>query len=708
MVISPALPELRQDLALHPGPDAPDGTPTWTLHDPASNRFYRLGWAAFEMLSRWTQGSADALLAAVNRETTLRLTPNDLDALLHTLAGNHLLVTRDAQGTQVLAAHEHALRLSPAQWLLKNYLFLRVPLLRPMHWLRRASPFVAWAFRPAFWAGVAFLTLLGLVLASRRWDEFTHTFVSYASWDGLLAIAAAMAFAKLLHELGHAFTATRFGCRVPTMGVAFLVMLPVLYTDTNEAWKLVSRRQRLAIGAAGMLSELALAAVALASWSLLPDAPAWGPLRSGAFLLATTTWVVTLAINASPFMRFDGYFLLSDAVGMPNLHERAFALARWWLRERLFALGEPVPELFTPVRQRWLIAFAWVTWLDRLVLCFGIALLVFHAFFKALGLILMAVELGWFIARPVMRELKAWWLRRAGLRWNRASGRTALAAGGMLLVLLWPWQTAVRAPGVLGALQAQALYAPYAAHLASTLPLSGQAVRAGQTLAHLRSPELSARLAEAQAQEDQLEWQLIQQPFDEHLMEEGQALRKRRDAAREEVTGLKEEMQRLTLTAPFDGTVVETDDDARDGTWIPAGERLLQVIGPHGTKVDAFVGEDALDAIAAGQRAVFVPAAPEQSKVACTVTRVEAVQLPALDVPIVASPYGGDVPAQRTTDGKLLPLQPTFRVRLEQCDRALPPASEVAGVAHLPGSRRSLVERALRSVTALWQRESSL
>ena len=65
-----------------------------------------------------------------------------------------------------------------------------------------------------------------------------------------------------------------------------------------------------------------------------------------AFLLATTTWVSTVLINASPFMRFDGYFLLSDFLQMPNLHARAFALARWDLRERLFALGEPAPEHF--------------------------------------------------------------------------------------------------------------------------------------------------------------------------------------------------------------------------------------------------------------------------------------------------------------------------------------------------------------------------
>ena len=115
-------------------------------------------------------------------------------------------------------------------------------------------------------------------------------------------------------------------------------------------------------------------------------------------------------------MRFDGYFLLSDALNLPNLHERSFALGRWWLRERLFGFQEPMPELQPRGRHAFLIGFAFATWLYRLVLFVGIALLVYHLFFKALGLLMMAVELGWFIAMPMTRELKQWWLRREALR----------------------------------------------------------------------------------------------------------------------------------------------------------------------------------------------------------------------------------------------------------------------------------------------------
>ncbi|NHW78486.1 site-2 protease family protein, partial [Escherichia coli] len=76
---------------------------------------------------------------------------------------------------------------------------------------------------------------------------------------------------KSLHELGHAFTAARYGLHVPAMGVAFMVLAPILYTDVTDAWRLSSRRQRMAIHAAGVIVELALASIALFAWALLPD-----------------------------------------------------------------------------------------------------------------------------------------------------------------------------------------------------------------------------------------------------------------------------------------------------------------------------------------------------------------------------------------------------------------------------------------------------
>jgi putative peptide zinc metalloprotease protein len=684
------LPQLRQELTLTVGAPTPEGAPTWMLHDPAANRFFQIGWPAFEMLSRWPLDDANAIVASINRNTTLSISLDDIEALLRMLRQQNLLVATNASDTDRLSAYAEASKLTQTMWLLKHYLLIRIPLWHPMPFLRRAARFAGFAYRPAFWMLVVACALTGLFLVSRRWDEFLHTFHSYADLQGIVAVGVALAFAKVLHEFGHAFTAQRYGCRVPTMGVALLVMLPVLYTDTTEAWKVPSRASRLRIGAAGMLSELALAAFATLAWNLLPD----GPLRAGAFLLATTTWIGTLAINASPFMRFDGYFLLSDWLNTPNLHDRAFALGRWWMREWLFGFGDPQPEPCSPSRRRFLIGFSFATWVYRLVVFFSIALVVYHAFFKALGMALFCVEFGWFIVRPVLRETTVVWRRRAQLHWTRQTRRSALLAAALFGFFVLPWHAGVSAPAVFGPQQAQGLYAVEAGYVAaSPSPVrDGEQVKAGQVLAALVSPDLAFKLKAAQADEALLRWEVEQQPFDDRLRQ---------------VNGFSAEIGQLTIRAPFAGIVHMADDNLAVGTWLPRGERLFDVVGPHGVKGDAFVGENDVARIVTGQRAKFVPGIVEMAAVQCRVQAVDKVNVATLDEPSVASVYGGPIAAEaEPKTHQLVPLQAIWRVRFGECDGTQMLSRDVTGTVMLGAGRESFAARGVRALVAAVQREA--
>ena len=134
------LPSLREELSLQPAPPGADGAPAWTLHDPASNRFFQIGWPAFEILARWPLGDAQAVADAVNRETTLRIDAEEVLALAQFLVAQHLTLAATPQDTARLAASAARHRLSVPKWLLKNYLFLRIPLLQPMPLLRRLAP----------------------------------------------------------------------------------------------------------------------------------------------------------------------------------------------------------------------------------------------------------------------------------------------------------------------------------------------------------------------------------------------------------------------------------------------------------------------------------------------------------------------------------------------------------------------------------------
>ncbi|KAF0118262.1 MAG: hypothetical protein FD149_802 [Rhodospirillaceae bacterium] len=243
------LPSLREELTLSLGPVETEGAPTFTLHDPLRNRFFRLSWPAFQILSRWDLGSPEAVAASIARETPLSLTIDDVTGMVDFLAQAQLLRPRTPADTDRLLALAQAAQTSWFGWLLHHYLFFRLPLVHPDKPLERALPWVAWLGTKVFRTLTFMAAVLGVFLVSRQWDTFVTTLEDHLSLAGVISFGVALGLAKIAHELGHAFTAKAYRCRVPTMGVAFLVLWPVLYTDVSDAWTLPRRRQRLLVGA---------------------------------------------------------------------------------------------------------------------------------------------------------------------------------------------------------------------------------------------------------------------------------------------------------------------------------------------------------------------------------------------------------------------------------------------------------------------------
>ena len=484
------VPPLREDLRLSEAAHGSNGEPAWVIQDTVINRFYRIGWLEFECLLRWGQ-SPRQISQQIGEGTALKPDVEQVLDFRQFLEQHQLLRAGPAALAKLQSKSEEGSWLS-WRWWLHHYLFFRIPLLRPQQPLQHLASALGWLFHPLTGLLVLGLSLLGIILVLQQWDVFTHAVVESFSTDGLLSFALALIVAKTLHELGHALVATRLGLRVGHMGIAFVVLWPMLYTDTGESWKLSRSRQRLAIASAGIITELSLAGLSTLGWALCDP----GALRNALLYLATTSWLLSLALNASPFMRFDGYFILSDLLDFPNLHERSSALARVTLRRNLLGLQEAWPEAFPPRQRRLLVAFAIVTWLYRLVLFLGIALAVYLFFFKLLGIILFMVELSWFIAMPVQRELKHWWQQRAAV-----PGKRKLMFYGALVLLLGvlaiPWHSQIDGVGVARAEQQLRVYAPYPARLQSIR--TGGAVQAGENLVVLDEPDIASRLRSSEA-----------------------------------------------------------------------------------------------------------------------------------------------------------------------------------------------------------------
>ena len=699
------LPPLREEIQLHPGPAALDGSPTWTLHDPARNQFYRLGWREFEILSRWDAGDVQRLIERLERETVLEAEPDEIQDVARFLQIHSLVANHGPEGTRILLAKAQNYKHHWAMWVLKNYLFLRIPLLKPDRWLSRAYPHIAWVYTPAFRRAVIATALIALYLVARRWDEFVGTFSYLFSLPGAIWFALALTAMKVVHELGHAFTAKRYGCRVPSMGVAFLVMWPVLFTDVTESWKLASRRQRLAVGVAGVTAEMVCAVFATLAWSFLPD----GPLRSAAFILATSTWIATLLLNLSPFMRYDGYFVLSDWLEMPNLHARAFAITRWWLRETLLGLGEPAPEDLPPGRRRFVIVFSFATWAYRVSLFLGIAAIVYHFAIRAVGIAMGAVEMVYFLVRPVWMEAQALWRLRQKLHWGRRSIATITGIAGLLLLLLLPWRSSVEAPALLKSADVETVFAPdKGTQVAEVLTHNGALVAKGATLVTLASPDLAYQLGQAKADVALVEWQLSAQGVSPDLLAKSRVAVHEYEAALADERSLADETAKLAVKAPIAGRVVDLGETLRPGEWVAARERLLAVIAPDRAAIEAYVAEADLARIKIGTSATFYPEGGWGEPVAARVVRIERANTGILAEPYLASRFGGGIAAREPKQGEFVPESSVYRVTLAPRRHVPAPSRVLRGSVVLSGAAESLALRAWRRILAVAVRETGL
>ncbi|MCC5979855.1 MAG: HlyD family efflux transporter periplasmic adaptor subunit [Salinarimonas sp.] len=699
------LPPLRDELILHPGPTERDGAPSWTLEDPARARYFRLGWAEIEMLARWDKGDPASVASSVTEETTLTLTASEVEAFARFLASANLVQLRGARAIDLLEEQARAARMNPLAFVLKNYLFIRIPLVRPDGFLAATRGLAAPFFTRAFWIATVMAGILGLLLALRQWDAFATTFLHLFSWQGLAAIAVALVITKIAHELAHAHAARREGLPVPTMGIALMVLYPVLYTDTTAGWRLTDRRKRLRIGYAGMAIELAIAAWMTLAWSFMPD----GAMRSATFVLATTTWIMTLAINLNPFMRFDGYFLFSDLLDMPNLQDRAFKLARWRLREALFGFREPPPERFPAGRARLLIAYAAATWIYRFLLFLGIALIVYHFFFKALGIILMVVELAWFIGRPIALELREWYERRERYRLNRNTIVTLGTCLTLLALFLMPLQWAIHAPAMLRAERQTQIYAPADAMLVGDTAPVGADVAQGDTLFTFAAPDMSHRLDDNARAIALLRWRAAVDAEASGAPVDRAALWRELEGALAERASLTREAGRLTVRAAHAGRVVERDPETGIGDWIGAGEWLATLIVPEARLIEAYLGEADLARVSPGSTATFYPDAPTRHPIPVTITEIADTATARLaSAPELASPYGGGIAAHSGEDGPVADSA-VYRVLArpdDAADDARTADMTLRGTLRLQGERISLAARSWRAIRAVLIRES--
>ncbi len=630
------LPRINPVVRVFKGADKSDGSPTWTLHHPAANKYYQVGWMEFECISRFhVFNNAEQLIQSVNTETSLNIDLDDLKDLLIYLNKNGLLEHDPALVEQPSFAKQPFL-----QKILHNYLFFSIPLIKPDWFLKATSPFVKPVMSKVFLYMTMICFFILLFLTIQRFDEFMNTFINLMSVKGAALLFITLICIKICHEFGHAFTAHRYGVDVPHMGVAFMVMYPVFYTETSASWQLSDNKSRIYIGLSGVITELILATYALAIWHIMPP----GILNSLAFAVVSIALVGSLLVNLNPFMRFDGYFVLSDTVGIENLHAQSFAFAKWWIRKTLFGLNDDVPEDYKPDIQRLLIFFGVGTIIHRFFLFLGIALLVYWLFFKPLGFILMVVELLWFIGFPVFREITVWWERRADIL---SHSRIYILGAVMVLSIGYvflPFQQSLTIPAIAHAKEFRRIYPPVHSTVEKINVAEGQAVNAGDILVVLSSDELEydIRRTTQELQNLQTEKRIlfvgrshISRSIDEEIT-----------ATEIRLRNLLDKSESLTIRAPFNGTIRSLNPDIHNKMAVSQSTALFDLVDERDYTFTAYIDENALERVAVHNHASFRPQYQFMADVPLTLTKIGQANERYINWPELSSIYHGPIPSE--------------------------------------------------------------
>lgn len=671
------LPPLRKGITLSFNDYDREGKPQWLIHDAGRNKFFIIGWSEYELLSRWSIGDAEKLVEAVLEQTTLHVDLDDVDHLLRFLAHNYLIQQSGYQIYKSAKDQKLFKKDNLFHWLINYYLFFRIPLWHPDKFLVRTQ-YIA---NIVFGKGVGYLMLvLGFVALyqlSTRWEQFTHTFPTIFTIEGLFFYFIAYTICKLFHELGHAYVCRSYGIPVPSLGVAFLVFWPVLYTDTTLSWPL-DNKKRLRIALAGIWIETYVTIIAALLWCNVHNIT----VQSICYVTITINWMASLLINVSPFMRFDGYYVLADYLKMPNLQPRAFALTRWQIRHWLFHWSDPPPETFSFGMHRFLVAYSIFTWLYRLVLYFGIAVLVYHFFIKIIGILLFAIEVYYFILNPIVTEISSWVIHKHKFSLNRRTKITLFIAGFGMLCFFIPIKETIDMPGTLSYAH-EFLVAPEESILASRIPDTQTEVKANQPIIKLISPEINNALREVQLGYDKMLNQLRRSSINQKYTQEKSTLLSDISKQQAKYQKLMRIREKLTLSVPFDGIVIDTDSELSPGTVIMKDEWLGDVINPNKIQGEAYVSQIDVNNLATGQTGYFYFRDESLSPVPVKIESIEFINTAKLicyysmevkqntknsivvETPCYnASDLGGKVATFYTEEGYYVPVDSVFRVIL--------------------------------------------
>ncbi len=667
----------------------------WVVKDPVGLQYYRFEEEEFAILQMLDgQSSLEDIAEQFEAEfppQTIRVEElQNFVGMLHRSG----LVLSDASGQGVqLHQRRGERRRKEILGAMSNILFLRFRGFDPERILNALYPWVRWFFSVPAIICCILLTSAALTLVIVQFDVFQSRLPSFQSFfaaQNWLLIAGVLGVTKVIHEFGHGLSCKHCGGECHEMGIMLLVLTPCLYCNVSDSWMLPNRWHRAAIGAAGMYVEVVIASVCTFIWWFSEP----GFLNYVCLNVMFVSSVSTILFNANPLLRYDGYYILSDVMEIPNLRQKASTILSRKLGSWCLGLEEP-EDPFLPKRNQGLFALYTVaSFVYRWVILLSILYFLNKVFepygLKVIGQMIALASMWGLVGMPLRKVYKFFKVpgRMSKVKKVRMYTTLLLLTGFVSGVLLIPFPSSVLCDFELQPRGASSVYVEVEGTLKEILVEPGQQVAAGEVLARLENIDLEIEIAQLRGQRNATRARLDSL---QNLRFQDDRASLQLDLAEERFDSISQQLQqklrdskRLELVAPAAGTILppphrrESTADERlelaswsgsplnernlGATLVPDGAQNLfcQVGDPDRWDAVLVINQRDLDLVSEGQEVRLMFEQSPYYVFLSTVQYLATRELSALS-PQMASTSGGPVPAQTSPDGTVRPLTTMYQ-----------------------------------------------
>lgn len=558
----------------------------YIIEDPSTSRFFRIGVPEYTFLSLLDGQTsiADAVAEIASRPDSSAFTETQATDLCRWLMETSLTSTpQSLDSARLTKAADRIAKKKKPEW--QNPIMLKLPLGSPDLLLQRLTPVLGWCF--GFVGLIVWLIVVsvGGYTASVHMDMLTSASANVLSADNFLWLGLTWLALKFTHEAAHGIACQRDGGTVRECGVLLLLFVPLPYVDVTSSWRFGSKWRRARVAAAGMYAELFVASLAAVA-AIYTDSAV---IRHHACNVMLTAGVITLLFNINPLMKFDGYYILSDLIEMPNLATHGqydvLYLCRRWL------LGIDITRPEWPEGRAAIVrlyGFAALVW--RVLVCISL-ILATELLYHGAGIVLGTLSAVLWLGLPLMRFLKYLVQSNPVSPPNRLWFSAVAIASATTGYALWnycPYVSWVRLPAIVAYDPLTSVRAGTSGFVHQIYVRSGQVVKAGTPLFELQNDEVSAHAKSTQLaiQQSQLDATKYHQDgnlaaFQVELQNEA-VLRKR-------LTELNRQLDQLNVVASVSGTVLSRDIATLQNRWVSAGTEMLVLGDPKDRSVQFVV-----------------------------------------------------------------------------------------------------------------------